>query len=66
MAFKTCPNCGNKVPTTNVACPYCGYRFKQNANGGMLLALALVLAIVFAPVISVLGLFGKFLLNLPG
>jgi predicted nucleic acid-binding Zn ribbon protein len=63
MAFKTCPNCGNKVPTTKVVCPHCGYRFNQNANGGMLLALALVLAIVFAPVIIVLGLFGKFLLK---
>ena len=63
MAYKTCPNCGNKVPTTNVVCPYCGYRFQQNANGGILLVLAFVLALLFAPIIVVLGMFGKFLLK---
>ena len=63
MALRSCPNCGNKVSTTTAICPYCGYRFNQNGNGGILLALAFVIAVLLAPIIIVLGMFGKFLLK---
>ena len=63
MTFVTCPSCGNKVPSTKNVCPHCGYNLTKNANGGALLLVALALAIIFAPIIIVLGLFGKFLLK---
>ena len=63
MTIITCPSCGNKVPSTKAVCPHCGYKLRENANGGALLAIALALAIIFAPIIIVLGLFGKFLLK---
>ena len=65
MALKVCPNCRNKVSSTKVICPHCGHRINQseNQNGGMLFALALVLALIFAPIIIVLGLHGRFLLK---
>jgi uncharacterized repeat protein (TIGR02543 family) len=36
---------------------------KPSGNGGALLALAFVIALIFAPVLIVLGMFGKFLLG---
>ena len=63
MALIKCPACGKAVSSSKTVCPYCGYELKKNANGGALLLVALVLAIIFAPIIVVLGLFGKFLLK---
>lgn len=63
MAMIICQNCKRQVSTARTTCPYCGAKIPKADALALLILLGFVFAVLLAPIIVVLGMFGKFLLK---